>query len=158
MMLYQYFHCYKRLIDSLIDYLFLKRPAQEIFTYMEMSPVMDCKIKAHARRSGPLNRGDLYRATPAVYMFFLFFGLIRPTAQFNACYNLQGNVDDLFFPGSSPVPISLATRPKIKFLSDRPDRPTKIAATQWFLLPHLKQNYFFFLDFFFIRIMNINIS
>jgi hypothetical protein len=44
---------------SLIDWLSrVLRPAQELFTYMETSPlpVKGCKIYAYARRSGPLSR------------------------------------------------------------------------------------------------------
>jgi hypothetical protein len=46
-------------IDWLIDWLLtVLRPAQELFTYMETSPlpVKGCKIQAYAGRSGPLSR------------------------------------------------------------------------------------------------------
>jgi hypothetical protein len=68
------------------DWLFtVLRHALEFFTYVETStlPVKGCKILAYAQCSGPLSRGDLYRATPTVTQGLGFPGLIQRTASFS---------------------------------------------------------------------------
>jgi hypothetical protein len=83
------------LIDWLLSVL---RPTQEYFTYMETSqmPVRGSTILAYARRSVSLSMGDLYR----VIVFPV--SSEGPPHSF-ASYDTQGDVKDLFLPGSSRV-------------------------------------------------------
>jgi hypothetical protein len=101
------------------DWLFIVlRPAQEYFTYMETSPLP--VLGAQGLWAGR----DLYRAKPAVTRDLGLSGLIRRTAPFSrllrhtrgcggsmltriltgshsvASYDMQGDAEDLFLPGS----------------------------------------------------------
>jgi hypothetical protein len=90
-----------RLIEWLLIAL---RPAQEYFTDIETSPlpVKGCKSSIYARRSVPLSReGSLSYHTCCLG----FSGFIRSTAPFCRLLCTQGDVENLFKPGSSQAPI-----------------------------------------------------
>jgi hypothetical protein len=68
-----------------IDWLFVLRPAQEYFTYMETSLLLmkGWKFRPMLGAQGLWAGRDRYHATPAVTLGLGFFGLIRRTAPFN---------------------------------------------------------------------------